>query len=52
MTKALRWLLKDEDRLLDRIDKRKAEEDSRRGSIKKGRIIRTKTGVIKRVVIA
>jgi len=40
MTKAIRWIVMDEDRLLDRIDRRKAVENIRRGSTpaNKGRI--------------
>lgn len=52
MTKAIRWLLKDEDRLIDKIDRRKAQEDTRRGSVKRGKIIRTEHGAIKRVVVS
>lgn len=51
MTKAIRWLLNGEDRLIDKIDKRKKVDDIRRGSTKKGRVIRTSTGVIKRVIV-
>ena len=52
MTKAIRWITSGEDRLIEKIDKRKAQDDIRRGSVRKGRIIRTKTGVIKRIVVA
>lgn len=51
MTKAIRWLLVGEDSLVDKIDKRKAQEDIRRGSVKKGRIIRNANGTIRRVAI-
>jgi len=51
MTKAIRWMIHGEDRLIEKIDKKKSEEDIRRGSVKKGRVIRTSNGVIKRVVV-
>jgi hypothetical protein len=51
MTKAIRWILQGEDRLIDKIDRRKKEEAIRVGYIRKGRIIRTDTGVIRRVVV-
>ena len=52
MNKIQRWMAYGEERLLDKIDRKKAEEDARRGSVKKGRIIRTSSGAIKRVLVA
>jgi hypothetical protein len=37
------------DRFVDKIDKAKAEEDARRGSRKKGHIIRISSTVVRRV---
>jgi len=51
MTKAIRWILTGEDKFIEKIDKRKAQEDIRRGSVKKGRIIRNNNGTIRRVMV-
>lgn len=51
MTKAIRWIIYGEDRLVDKIDRKKKQDNIRRGSVKKGRIIRTEAGVIKRVIV-
>lgn len=51
MTKAMNWLLRGEDRLVELIDKKKSKEDIRRGSVRKGRIIRNTNGTIRRVRI-
>jgi hypothetical protein len=51
MNKAIRWLVSGEERFIDKIDRKKAEEDTRRGSVKKGRIIRNSNGTIRRVMV-
>jgi hypothetical protein len=52
MNKIQRWLAYGEDRLIEKIDRKKAKIDARRGSVKKGRIIRNNNGTIRRVVVA
>lgn len=52
MNKIQRWIAYGEDKLINKIDSKKKEIDIRRGSVRKGRIIRTSNGAIKRVVVA
>lgn len=51
MSKALRFLLYGENRLIDKLDKKKKEESIRRGTKKYGKIIRNENGTIRRVVV-